>query len=222
MAARVRPTTRAYSWHRPTVLDFGADQFSSTSIWFRRVKFRNGLTTLRDEFNGLPNHCAYYLGDRLDGVAARSRYASASARFDMKGNTMMKRMRMILALAALVSALAGTAAEARGGGGGHMAGFGGGAHIGGGMGGMAHVGGFGGGARIGGGMVGAARIGGIDHFGGQHFGLGDHNHSYGSGLHDHGLHRFGRYWRGYGYDSGLDCYDWYYLHPNEPLPLSCG
>jgi hypothetical protein len=188
-----------------------------------------------------------YLGDRLDGVAARSRYASASERFDLKGNTMMKRMRMILALAALVSALAGTAAEARGGGGGsfggggHMAGFGGGAHIGGGMGGMAHVGGFGGGARIGGGlggmahvrgfgggarigggMVGAARIGGIDHFGGQHFGLGDHNHSYGSGLRDHGLHRFGRYWRGYGYDSGLDCYDWYYLHPNEPLPLSCG
>jgi len=151
-----------------------------------------------------------YLGDRLDGIAARSRCASANERFDMKGNTMMKRMKMMLALAALVSALAGTAAEARGGGG-HMGGFGGGAHIGGGMGGMAHMGGFGG-----------SRIGGIDHLGGQHFGLGDHNHSYGSGLHDHGVHRFGRYWRGYGYDSGLDCYDWYYLHPNEPLPLSCG
>jgi hypothetical protein len=57
--------------------------------------------------------------------------------------------------------------------------------------------------------------------GGEHIGGlggGDHIGARGFGLHQHALHRFG----GYGYYGYPDCYDWYQLHPNQPLPLSCG
>jgi hypothetical protein len=155
-----------------------------------------------------------------------------------KGVFTMKRMVTILATAALASMLLAAAAEARGGsgfgGGGHVGGFGGGAHIGGTMG-AGHIGGFGGDAHVGG-MVGSAHIGGIGagmhagraavpvtigHLGGEHLGLGEHTHGYDGGLHQHAMRRLGRYWPGYVYDEGLDCYDWTRLHPGEPLPLSC-
>ena len=45
--------------------------------------------------------------------------------------------------------------------------------------------------------------------------------AHGFGLHQHASHRFGGYGPGYGYYSYPDCYDWYYLHPDQPLPLSC-
>ena len=110
----------------------------------------------------------------------------------------MKRMITILATALLASSLVAGAAEARGGGGG-------GGHMGGGFGGGAHIGGMGGGEHLGG-------------MGGDHFGSVGHIGDHGFGLHQHAQHRFG----GYGYDYGYpDCYDWPYLHPNAPLPLSC-
>jgi hypothetical protein len=77
----------------------------------------------------------------------------------------------------------------------------------GGGGGGGHGGGVGGGGHMGGGF-GGAHMGG---FGGDHIGTHDF------GLHQHAAHRFG----GYGYYGNSDCYDWYVLHPNEPLPLSC-
>lgn len=73
-------------------------------------------------------------------------------------------------------------------------------------GGGGHGGGFGGG-HMGGGFGGA-------HMGG--FG-GGHSSAHDFGLRQHAAHRFG----GYGYYGNSDCYDWYVLHPNEPLPLSC-
>lgn len=123
----------------------------------------------------------------------------------------MKRTIMILATAALASTLAIGAANAHGGGGGGHGGgfggggfggghpgFGGGAHFGG----MGHEGGFGGGAR----------------FGGEHLGFGDHA----GGLRQHAFHRSGHFRSGYGfYGAYPDCYDWYELHPYQPLPLSC-
>jgi hypothetical protein len=52
---------------------------------------------------------------------------------------------------------------------------------------------------------------------------GGHIGAHGFGLHQHALHRFGGYGPGYAYYYGYpDCYDWYVLHPNQPLPLSCG
>ena len=175
---------------------------------------------------------------KLGSFAARSlRSLSPAERFDIERIFAMKRMMMILATAALASTLMTATAEARGGGfggGGHVGGFGGGAHIGGMMG-AGHIGGFEGGAHIGG-MVGAAHIGGIGegmhvggtavpgglgHVGGEHLGLGDHVRGYDGGLHQHAMHRFGRYSPGYLYGDGLDCYDWTHLHPGQPLPLSC-
>jgi hypothetical protein len=51
---------------------------------------------------------------------------------------------------------------------------------------------------------------------------GDHPHPYGTGIHDHAMNHYGRYRPGYGYYYGdPDCYDWYALHPDQPLPLSC-
>jgi hypothetical protein len=36
------------------------------------------------------------------------------------------------------------------------------------------------------------------------------------------MNHYGRYRPGYGYYySDPDCYDWYALHPDQPLPLSC-
>jgi hypothetical protein len=49
---------------------------------------------------------------------------------------------------------------------------------------------------------------------------GGHIGAHGFGLHQHALHRFGGYGSGYGYYYP-DCYDWYSLHPDQPLPLSC-
>lgn len=139
----------------------------------------------------------------------------------------MKRVLMILATAALASTMAVGTADARGGGGGggHGGGFGGGGHMGG-FGGGAHVGGFGGGhvGGFGGGVhVGSmAMHGNMGRLGGDHPGLGDHPHADGIGFHDHAMHRHGRYSPGYGYYYGdSDCYDWYVLHPDQPLPLSC-
>jgi hypothetical protein len=148
----------------------------------------------------------------------------------------MKRVMMILATAALASALAVGAADARGsgggggghgggfGGGGHMGGFGGGgAHIGGGahfggLDGGAHVGGFGEGVHVGG----MAMRGDMGRIGGDHLGLGDHPHPYGTGIHYHAMNHYGRYRPGYAYSYGdPGCYDWYALHPDRPLPLSC-
>ncbi|MET3905794.1 hypothetical protein ABID59_000115 [Bradyrhizobium sp. S3.3.6] len=142
----------------------------------------------------------------------------------------MKRVMMILATAALASALAVGAADARGGGGGggggHGGGFGGGGH-GGGFGGGGHMGGFGGGAHIGG-IGGGVHVGGMAMrgdmrpIGGDHLGLADHSHPYGTGIHDHAMNHYGRYRPGYGYYYGEpDCYDWYAMHPDQPLPLSC-
>jgi hypothetical protein len=118
----------------------------------------------------------------------------------------MKRAIMILATAALASTLAVSAADAHGGGGhggfggGAHAGFGGGAHFGG----MGHEGGFGGGAR----------------FGGEH--LGFDGHAATGGLRQHAFHHYDRYRSGSGfYGAYPDCYDWYELHPGQPLPLSC-
>jgi hypothetical protein len=131
----------------------------------------------------------------------------------------MKPMMMILATAALASTLVTAAAEARAsgfGGGGRVGGFGGGAHVGG-IVGSAHIGGINGGMHVGG----AAVPGGIAHLGGEHLGLGDHVGGHDGGLHQHAMHRFGRYSPGYFYNDGLDCYDWTRLHPGEPLPLSC-
>jgi hypothetical protein len=51
-------------------------------------------------------------------------------------------------------------------------------------------------------------------------GAGGHIGAHGYGLHQHALHRLGGYGPGYGYYYP-DCYDWYYLHPDQPLPLSC-
>jgi hypothetical protein len=170
-------------------------------------------------------------------LGSRSRSVSPAERSDTERIFAMKRMMMILATAALASTLVTAAAEARGGGfggGGHIGGLGGGAHIGGMMG-AGHIGGFDGGARVGG-MVGPAHIrgigegmhgggapmpGGMEHLGGEHLGLGDHVSGNDRGLHQHAMHRFGRYSPGYLYDDGLDCYDWTRLHPGEPLPLSC-
>jgi len=54
--------------------------------------------------------------------------------------------------------------------------------------------------------------------GGSHIGADGHTGAH--GLHQHALHRFSGYGPGYGsYYS--DCYDWYALHPDQPLPLSC-
>jgi len=99
----------------------------------------------------------------------------------------MKRMITVLATALLASSLLAGAADARGGGGGHMGGGFGGEHMGG--------------------------------LGGGHIGSGGHIGAHGYGLHQHALHRFGGYGPGYGYYP--DCYDWYELHPDQPLPLSC-
>ena len=120
----------------------------------------------------------------------------------------MKRTIMILAAAALASTFAVGAANAHGGGGhggfggggfgGGHAGFGGGAHFGG----VGHEGGFGGGAR----------------FGGEHLRFAGHD----GGFRQHAFHHFGRFRSGYGfYGAYPGCYDWYELHPYQPLPLSC-
>src|SRR6476646_3046745 len=107
----------------------------------------------------------------------------------------MKRLITVMATALLASSLLAGAADARGfGGGGHIGGFGGGGHVGG---------------------IGGEHMGGL---GDRHVGaVGAH----GFGLHQHASHRFGGYGPGYGYYSYPDCYDWYYLHPDQPLPLSC-
>jgi hypothetical protein len=34
------------------------------------------------------------------------------------------------------------------------------------------------------------------------------------------MHRFNRFYPGYGYD--LSCYDWHLLHPNNTTPPYCG
>ncbi|MCC8941608.1 hypothetical protein H8A99_35530, partial [Bradyrhizobium sp. Arg68] len=82
------------------------------------------------------------------------------------------------------------------------------AHLGGGAG-VAHLGGFGGGMHVGS----AAGLG------GDRIGRGEH--AYGTGVH-HAIHHFGRYSPGYyGFYGDSDCYDWYDLHPDTPLPLSC-
>ena len=140
----------------------------------------------------------------------------------------MKQVMTIFATALLATSLLSGQAMARGGGGG---GFGGG-HAGG-MG-----GGFGGG-HIGG--LGGTHIGGIG--GGEHIGTGIHTgtgihvgtgiHAGGiigrvdgggrehiDGFHHHAMHRFDRFYPGYGYD--LSCYDWYLLHPNNTTPPYCG
>ena len=52
--------------------------------------------------------------------------------------------------------------------------------------------------------------------------FGGHAGAGGIGLRQHAFHRFGRYRPGYGfYGAYPDCYDWYELHPDQPLPLSC-
>jgi hypothetical protein len=51
---------------------------------------------------------------------------------------------------------------------------------------------------------------GMDRVGGGRFGIGSH----------HAMHRFGSFRHGYD-DYGLDCYDWYYLHPDYQLPPTC-
>jgi hypothetical protein len=59
-------------------------------------------------------------------------------------------------------------------------------------------------------------------FGGEHLGFGGHAGNGGIGLRQHAFHRFGRDRPGYGfYGAYPDCYDWYELHPDQPLPLSC-
>ncbi|MGY4374608.1 hypothetical protein ACVWZ3_002247 [Bradyrhizobium sp. i1.3.6] len=51
---------------------------------------------------------------------------------------------------------------------------------------------------------------------------GGHVGNGGIGLRQHAFHRFGRNRSGYGfYGAYPDCYDWYELHPDQPLPLSC-
>ncbi|MGG2329592.1 hypothetical protein ACE40V_24885, partial [Salmonella enterica] len=75
------------------------------------------------------------------------------------------------------------------------------------FGGMGHAGGLGGG-----------RFGGGTRFGGEHLGFGGHV----GGLRQHAFHRYGGFVPGYGfYGAYPDCYDWYELHPAQPLPLSC-
>ncbi|MDA9426502.1 MULTISPECIES: hypothetical protein [Bradyrhizobium] len=127
----------------------------------------------------------------------------------------MKRALMIIATAALASALAvGTAEAHGGGGGGHGGGGFGGGHMGFGGGHM----GFGGGAHFGGmGHAGGFRSG--ARFGGEHLGFGDHVAT--GGLRQHAFHRYDRFRSGYGFYGYPDCYDWYELHPGRPLPLSC-
>jgi hypothetical protein len=63
--------------------------------------------------------------------------------------------------------------------------------------------------------MGGGGMGHVGHFGGGHIG------AHGFGLHQHAFHHFRGYGPGYGYYYP-DCYDWYALHPYEPLPLSCG
>jgi hypothetical protein len=55
--------------------------------------------------------------------------------------------------------------------------------------------------------------------GGGHIGASGAVGAHNFGLHQHAQHRFG----GYGYYNNAypDCYDWYVLHPDQPLPLSC-
>jgi hypothetical protein len=55
----------------------------------------------------------------------------------------------------------------------------------------------------------------------DHLGLAEHSLAHGTGIHDHAMNHYGRYRPGYGYYGGSDCYDWYVLHPDQPLPLSC-
>jgi hypothetical protein len=125
----------------------------------------------------------------------------------------MRRVITILATAALASSLLTATAEARGGGGGHGGGFGGGGHMGG-FGGGGHIGGIAGGARMGG-LGSGVHIGGtpgrgMDRVAGGRFGIGSH----------HAMHRFGTFRHGY-YDYGLNCYDWYNLHPDYQWPPTC-
>jgi hypothetical protein len=64
---------------------------------------------------------------------------------------------------------------------------------------------------------GATTFGGEPHFGEDRLG------PRGIGIQQHAMHHYGRYRPGYGfYDGYVDCNDWYNLHPDEPLPLSCG
>lgn len=123
----------------------------------------------------------------------------------------MRKTITILATALLASSLAIAQADARGGGGGGGhgggmgGGFGGGAHMGGGFGGgAAHIGGIG-------------RVGGVGRFDGSRFAFGEGART--GGIHQHAMHRFGRFYPYYGY--GVDCYDWYLTHPTDPLPY-CG
>jgi hypothetical protein len=51
---------------------------------------------------------------------------------------------------------------------------------------------------------------GVDRFGGGRIGIDSH----------HAMHRFGGFRHGY-YGYGLDCYDWYYLHPDHQWPPAC-
>jgi hypothetical protein len=49
------------------------------------------------------------------------------------------------------------------------------------------------------------------------------DHPYGAGIRYHAMHRYDRYLPGYSYGyADPNCYDWYELHPDQPLPLSCG
>lgn len=121
------------------------------------------------------------------------------------------------------------------GGGAHIGGFGGGTHIGG-ISGGAHLGGPGGGAHIGG-VVGGTHLGalggGVHARGtvmpgrmasvdGDHLGVDEGSHPHGGGVQHHAIHHDRRYWSGYAYYyDNPDCYDWYLLHPDQPLPLSC-
>ena len=93
-----------------------------------------------------------------------------------------------------------------------MAGFGGGAHLGG-LGGAGRIGGAVGGMHLG-------EPGESIHVGGDHLGM---DHPYGAGIRYHAMHRYDRYLPGYSYGyADPNCYDWYELHPDQPLPLSCG
>ena len=123
----------------------------------------------------------------------------------------MRKTITILATALLASTLAIAQADARGGGGGGgHGGFGGGAHMGGGFGGGAHIGGVGlGAAHIGG----IGRVGGVGRFEGSRFAFGEGART--GGIHQHAMHRFGRFYPYYGY--GVDCYDWYLSHPADSV-----
>jgi hypothetical protein len=64
----------------------------------------------------------------------------------------------------------------------------------------------------------------MEHFGGANAATNNHFDHFGAGLHEHAMHHYGRFRRGYGfYDSySPDCYDLNYQHPTYPWPPYCG